>query len=207
MRPNPGHPQTPPEHGGGGLDGELPAGPLPAPGQEAREDAQARRTSRRVWFEVDGEYLPVCIEQGQVRVELPFDVDFVRLAELLRQEGYFYAHDPERVDAQGWGRQRDYEGYYPYWVWREGTPGVTPTRTLFACPPQEYVRADLEPPFPAKGGTPAAGDMEAAGELAALEPVIGPATIAEIRRWIPFLRQAMKPARQGTWSGSPEPGP
>ena len=155
-------------------------------------------SSQSLWVEVDGERLPARIVRGQVQVELPFDVDFVRLAALLRQQGYFYAHHPERVDAQGWGRRLDREGYYPYWLWREGVPGRTATRIVFALPPREYVRPASRQPA-AHGRTPAtrrrraAADVEAAAELApAAQPTVGPATVEAIRRWVTFLRRASR---------------
>lgn len=216
---------TPPASSGEPADGLPPPSPSKSPAA-APSDPEAPQAGRdigrppgshrlrgsgRLWVEVDGEYLPVTLEQGQVRVELPFDVDFVRLAELLRQEGYFYAHHPERIDAQGWGRPIDYEGYYPFWVWREGTPGAGPTRVIFACPPEDYAFIEppawAEPPVPEGTASRPAdqADMEAAREMLplaapqrpALQPVIGSATIARIRRWVPFLRQARKPHPPG----------
>lgn len=160
------------------------------------------------WVEVEGERLPAWIEEGQVRVELPFDVDFVKLAQVLQEKGYFYAHHPERVDSQGWGRRLDYEGYYPYWVLREGAPGLQgPIRAIFACPPEDYRRTGEEPPGeahrPGRPGHPVrlagrggrAGE-EAAGELVPLQPFVGPAAAAEIRRWIPLLKRAKRDRRE-----------
>lgn len=162
-----------------------------------------RGDSPIAWIDVDGQRLPAWIEHGQVRVELPFDVDFVRLAHLLQEDGYFYAHHPERVDAQGWGRRLDPEGYYPYWVWRESRRPDGGYRTIFGCPPEDYrwmgERAEatgagspepVRPPGPARAASPAA----TAGhfEVAALEPVVGPAALAEIGRWVPYLRRAAR---------------
>lgn len=160
----------------------------PTPGGVAPVPSAANR-GEPLWLDVEGERVAVRVGCGQVQVELPFDVDFVRLAQLLREEGYFYAHHPERVDAQGWGRHVDYEGYYPYWVWREGLPGTSTCRVIFACPPEEYQLDTMpRPAFPS-----GRHDVELAAEPAVM-PVIGPRVLAEIRRWVPFLRRAKRPA-------------
>lgn len=162
-----------------------------------------RRSEVRL-VEVGGERLRVWIEQGQVRAELPFDVDFQRLARMLREDGYFYAHDPERIDAQGWGARYDAEGYYPYWVFRSREPAAgpgRPARAVFAFPPQEYVRPglDLRPRSARrmqKARAPAP-DLETAAELTPpARPVIGPRALDELRRWVPYLRRAA-PGREG----------
>ena len=159
--------------------------------------AKGTPRERVSWIEVEGERLPAWIERGQVQVELPFDVDLVRLAEILREEGYFYAHHPERVDAQGWGRQMDYEGYYPYWLFREGlSGGPAPGRTIFACPPEDYRPAPAHRPEPGRAPPraepPGRADEEVAGEPGAVEPFVGPAAVAEIRRWVPLLKRARR---------------
>lgn len=177
---------------------------------EDRPRTRRRGQTPKQFIEVGGEKLPVWIEQGQVRTVLPFDIDFVRLAQLLKSAGYFYANHPERVDTQGWGPRFDQEGYYPYWVFREGLPRPAGgrSRTVFAFPPQEYVQPGLPAARPErprkmpKARTPAP-DAEFAAELAPpARPVVGPRAEEELRRWVPFLRQAARPA-QGDASSPP----
>lgn len=162
---------------------------MPPTHEPGRTPAQPAPTPR-LRLLLDGEALCVRVQRGQVQVELPFDVDFVRLAGLLRDAGYFYAHHPERVDAQGWGPRLDREGYYPYWVWREGRPGQPGYRVVFACPPEEYA-LQLAPRSP--GAAPGSADLEVASELQ-VAPAIGPRVVEEIRRWVPFLRRASRTA-------------
>ncbi|WP_324669605.1 hypothetical protein [Geochorda subterranea] len=167
-----------------------------------------RRRAEPWPVEIDGVTVPVWVEQGQVRIELPFDVDMVRLAQQLKEDGYFYAHHPERVDTQGWGPRFDEEGYYPYWIYREGRAGAdagTRPRTIFAFPPQEYVRPGLDDrprrPRQLHKASPGATDAETAAELTVpARPVIGPRALQEMRRWLPYLRRAAA-------SGQEETGP
>lgn len=75
----------------------------------------------------------VTLEDGQVRVHLPFAVDSQALSRQLLREGYPLAHEPDTPDTQGWGNGFSPNGYYPYWVYpdpdHEG-------RSVFAFNPQ-----------------------------------------------------------------------
>ena len=71
------------------------------------------------------------IQEGQVRVPLEGELDLAGLSRDLRARGFFLANDPEAMDSQGWGEDYDPEGYYPYWVFRDGK------RWVFACPPKD----------------------------------------------------------------------
>lgn len=74
------------------------------------------------------------IQEGQVRVPLEGELDLAGLSRDLRARGFFLANDPEAMDSQGWGEDYDPEGYYPYWVFRDGK------RWVFACPPKTSSR-------------------------------------------------------------------
>lgn len=101
------------------------------------------------------------IEDNQVRVALPGKPDLAGLSRDLRHQGYFLANDPEDMDSQGWGKDRDLEGYYPYWVFRNGEQWV------FAFSPEDY-----------RGGSE--------GER---RPEVGEDTRKEIERWVPYLKR------------------
>ncbi|MDO9536665.1 MAG: hypothetical protein Q7J85_15370 [Bacillota bacterium] len=71
-------------------------------------------------------------EDGQVRVSLSGVLNLAGLSSDLQKKGYFLANDPWDVDSQGWGKDQDLEGYYPYWVYRDGD------RWVFAFTPEGY---------------------------------------------------------------------
>lgn len=101
----------------------------------------------------------VKIEDGYVQVPLRGRIDVAGLSQDLRKKGYFLANDPWDIDSQGWGRNRDLEGYYPYWVFRDGK------EWFFAFSPLDY--------------------QEGAGE--GKEPAVGEKAREEIRHWVPYL--------------------
>ncbi len=59
------------------------------------------------------------VEDGQIRVTLTGVLDLAGLTGDLRGKGYFVANTPSDIDSQGWGKEQDLEGYYPYWVYRD----------------------------------------------------------------------------------------
>ena len=117
--------------------------------------------------DVGGERLAVSIEDGQVRVRLPFAVDLERLTGLLRRDHYPVASEPGETDSQGWGYEIDLEDYYPYWVFPDpDRPGCW----VFAFPPEDYERA--------ADGTH--------------RPRVGARARREIRRWYDYLQAARR---------------
>jgi hypothetical protein len=116
------------------------------------------------------------VEDGDVRIYLPFVVDQERLQELLTEDGWAVDTDDAAPGVQGWGPEHDEEGYYPCWVW----PDKERNETVFAFPPRDY-KASVE-------GHTGDGAME-------LDPVFGPKALEEFTRWIPTLQEAAaKPA-------------
>lgn len=101
----------------------------------------------------------VQIANGYVQVPLKGRMDVAGLSRDLRAKGYYLANDPWEVDSQGWGKEQDREGYYSYWVFRDGD------QWFFAFPPEDY-----QP-----------------GEGEGWEPVVGERARAEIKRWVPYL--------------------
>lgn len=101
----------------------------------------------------------VWIEDNQVRVSLPGKLDLAGLSLDLRKKGYFLANDSESIDSQGWGKDKDLEGYYPYWVFRDGE------RWVFAFSPEHFQGKGL-------GEQQLKESQEADGE---------------IDRWVPYL--------------------
>jgi hypothetical protein len=106
-----------------------------------------------------GQGRDVWIEDNQVRVGLSGKLDLAGLSLDLRKKGYFLANDPESMDSQGWGKDRDLEGYYPYWVFRDGE------RWVFAFSPEDY-------------------QEKAVGERS---QKVGQDADREIDRWLPYL--------------------
>lgn len=116
-------------------------------------------------FAWQGHTYSVELEDEQVRVRLPFEVDLEELAPRLERAGYHLASDEDeqgRTLSQGWGKVFDRESNYPYWIYRDEDGWV------FAFPPEDYwVRAGREGPVHI--------------------PVIGLRAREEIRRWLPVL--------------------
>lgn len=114
----------------------------------------------RAHWEIEGESYSARIEDGLVRVRLPYRVDRGALTHRLRDAGFFVAHDPDRehVTTQGWGPEEDHEDYYPYWLLKPDT---------FAFPPRDYQ--------PTREG---------------FRPELGPRARAELERWLPYLSAA-----------------
>ncbi len=102
------------------------------------------------------------IEDGQVRVKLDGILDVEGLSRKLRERGYYVANDPADVDSQGWGQDRSLEGYYPYWVFRDGDQWV------FAFTPEDQHR-------------------EGQGRFT---QEMGPMAEEELNRWVPFLKES-----------------
>jgi len=99
------------------------------------------------------------IEDGYVQVPLRGRIDIVGLSRDLQEKGYYLANDPWDIDSQGWGSDHDLDGYYPYWVFRDGE------QWIFAFPPEDY--------------------QKGAGE--GKDPVVGEKAREEIKRWVPYL--------------------
>ena len=51
------------------------------------------------------------VEDGDVRIYLPFVVDQERLQELLTEDGWAVDTDDAAPGVQGWGPEHDEEGY------------------------------------------------------------------------------------------------
>jgi hypothetical protein len=112
---------------------------------------------------------PVTVNDGQIRVHLPFAVDSQALSRQLLREGFPLAHQPETTDTQGWGRDWQENGYYPYWVYPDPEhPGCT----VFAFTPQPEDVVD--------------GPQ---GERAEL----GPRSRKLVERWVPVLERLQPP--------------
>jgi len=92
---------------------------------------------------VDGLTYELSLEQGQVWVRLPFEVDPQQLSAQLTAEGYALAHQPDTPDTQGWGDDFSPNGYYPYYVFPDPS---APDRSVFAFYPQpeDVVRQGTE---------------------------------------------------------------
>jgi len=101
------------------------------------------------------------IQEGQVRVPLEGELDLAGLSRDLRARGFFLANDPEAMDSQGWDEDYDPEGYYPYWVFRDGK------RWVFACPPKDL--------FTGAGGR--------------REYAIGARTEEVLQSWLPYVQK------------------
>lgn len=117
------------------------------------------------------------VEDGQIRVRLPFYVDRDRLQQLLTQEGWAVAPNDEELDSQGWGPDHDEDGYYPCWVW----PDREQNATVLAFPPRDY-HATVE------------GDADEA--VMDHEPVFGDKALEEFTQWITTLEDAAQSAPQ-----------
>ncbi|MHB1125617.1 MAG: hypothetical protein ACYC2T_01460 [Bacillota bacterium] len=77
------------------------------------------------------------IEDGEIRIRLPFPVDLNLLAQFLSSSGYYTSADDgaDLTGSLGWGVFEDREDYYPYWVYSDlSQPGTS----IFAYPPEDY---------------------------------------------------------------------
>lgn len=131
-----------------------------------------RTAAEAVQVDIGGEQLSCYIEDGQVRVRLPFQVDQPRLTELLRNDHYPVASAPGQTDSQGWGHTLDPDDYYPYWVYPDPDPDAG-SRFIFAFPPADYKQADD----------------------GSHQPFIGPEAKRIISRWYDLLKSAATDAR------------
>ncbi|MHB1418682.1 MAG: hypothetical protein ACYCX4_03710 [Bacillota bacterium] len=109
------------------------------------------------------------IEDGEIRIRLPFLVDLNLLAEFLSNSGYFTSatdgEDMERTGSLGWGVFEDREDYYPYWVYQDS---LQPGTSIFAYPPEDYALA---------------GDL---GEPTHI-PMFGPESLEELEHWLSVI--------------------
>ncbi|HHX23353.1 MAG TPA: hypothetical protein GX723_05000 [Thermoanaerobacterales bacterium] len=108
---------------------------------------------------------PYEVVNEKVRIKLPFHISFEKLNKILKEEGYFVANSP-KVDSQGWGKDYDAEGYYPYWVYAENE------EHYFAFPPEDY-KITAEP-----------------GQAPKHVPILGNEAIEEFFNWLPLLQKA-----------------
>lgn len=111
--------------------------------------------------------MQVTLDDGQVRVHLPYAVDPQALSRLLLREGFPLAHQPDTPDTQGWGHDYEGDGYYPYWVFPDP---VHPGCSVFAFNPQPEDVVDHGP-----------GVAESAQ--------LGPRSQKLLRRWLPVLEK------------------
>ncbi|HLN63712.1 MAG TPA: hypothetical protein VK464_19495 [Symbiobacteriaceae bacterium] len=114
---------------------------------------------------------PVTLDDGQVRVHLPFTVDPQALSALLQREGFPLAHQPDTTDTQGWGHDFEGDGYYPYYVYPDPD---APGQYVFAFNPEPEDVVDL--------GT-------GRGETVDL----GQRSLAKVERWVPVLERLQPP--------------
>lgn len=118
---------------------------------------------------------PYKVEDGQVRVRLPFFVDRDRLQQILEDEGWALAPEDERLDSQAWGPDHDEDGYYPCWVW----PDRENNQTILAFPPRDY-HATVE----------GSADEPVMNH----QPVFGQKALEEFSQWIePIEKARMRP--------------
>jgi len=93
------------------------------------------------------------IYQGQVRMQIPFELDLKRLTVALKEAGYYVHNENGEGTSQGWGRAYDREGYYPYWVYED--KGAW----FFAFPPEDYKQTGPER-LSAYAGTEARSEVD-----------------------------------------------
>lgn len=108
---------------------------------------------------------PVTLEDGQVRVHLPFAVDPHRLSAQLEREGYALAHEKDTPDTQGWGDEFSPNGYYPYFLFPDPD---TPGRSCFAFYPNPE-------------------DAVNRGTGAPVAVALGERSLRTVERWVPVL--------------------
>lgn len=88
---------------------------------------------------------PVTLQDGQVRVHLPFSVDPHRLSAQLRREGYALAHPPDSPDTQGWGDHFSANGYYPYYIFPDPDGPGSSVFAFYPNPEDAVSRGTGEP--------------------------------------------------------------
>lgn len=149
-----------------------------------------------------GERYPCRLEQGQVQVYLPFEVDQSRLGELLRRDGWAVGRREDRVDSQGWGPRLEVDGYYPYWL--RSAPGEG--GAVLAFPPLDYRVGEgrvTHTEGAARWADGAAGAVRAPGEgtegrrpdgpgAKGSRPVIGSETLEVFGRLFPYVKGAAR---------------
>lgn len=124
----------------------------------------------------DGVTYPYAVEEGQVRVRLPFVVDRERLQELLTEQGWAVDPDGVELDREAWGPVHDAEGYYPCYVWPDRERG----ETILAYPPRDYH---------------ATAEGTADKPVLAYDPVFGTKALQELKQWLGVLEQAAQAPR------------
>ena len=112
------------------------------------------------------ETYPYEVIHEKVRIRLPFSIDLHKLTNILKQQDYYVANNPDKLDSQGWGKSYDVEGNYPYWVYEEKGS------YYFAFPPEDY-KVVPEP-----------------GAAPNHVPILGTKALEEFFRWIPVLKDA-----------------
>ncbi|MDI3299095.1 MAG: hypothetical protein QJR08_08010 [Bacillota bacterium] len=132
---------------------------------------------RSGWLEWEGGRLECRLEEGEVRVRLPFRVDRPLLARLLSERGFAVELERQGSDTQAWGLQFDVDGYYPY---RVSPARDEPGTTWLSFPPPDFRQGDR-----LLGSTELPGD--------GYEPILGPGAAAEAARWLPILLEARHP--------------
>lgn len=83
----------------------------------------------------DHEEYAFTVEDGEVRIRLPFIIDEERLTAQLTEDGWAVANSAEDAPgSHGWGDNEDIDGYYPCWVFPDEEKG----ETHFVFPPKDY---------------------------------------------------------------------
>lgn len=126
----------------------------------------------------DHEEYAFTVEDGEVRIRLPFIIDEERLTAQLTEDGWAVANSAEDAPgSHGWGDNEDIDGYYPCWVFPDEEKG----ETHFVFPPKDYrARSD-------------ARISAALGEVAVEHhPYLGQQSLEEFSRWLPYLKAAAR---------------
>lgn len=122
-----------------------------------------------------GERFRYQVDDGLVKVWIPWEIEFERLRWMVGEGGWAVARGTDRAGYASWGEVFDVEGYYPQWL---APDPERPGHTIFGFAPRDY-RTD------APGEVPLA-----APPVSVNHPCLGPEGLREFLRWLPYLRQA-----------------
>lgn len=111
------------------------------------------------------EILDVFLENGEIKVKLPYDIDLQALSKDIAERGYFISTDEwDNSETQSWGEAFDKEGYYPNSIYKERG------QWIFTLSPEDYQLVD-----PDKGEK---------------KPVIGERFKEEFDKWYPIIKKS-----------------
>lgn len=118
-------------------------------------------------FTIGDEEYEFNFKNNSINIKLPFDVNIDELQKQLEGRGCFLDEELDETDTVSWGHDFDFEGYYPYTVFKDKG------EWYFSFPPEDY-------------------NVEMAEDGFRYNPALGREALKKFKKWLPLLEKSRK---------------